>query len=91
MPNHEELLSFVLRAKNRRKIIFLLEKEAKLPAQLMRESGMYKGHTSRALKELAEKNLIFCKNPSDRAFRFYALSAKGKRILKAISELSKTI
>ena len=62
-----------------------------IPAQIMKETGMYKSHTSRALTELTGKNLIFCKNPSDRAFRFYALTAKGKKILKAISELSKQI
>lgn len=86
-----KLVSFVMRAKNRQKVLYLLENEAKIPAQIMKETGMYKGHTSRALKELSERNLIFCKNPEDRSYKFYAIARKGKDILKKIKEIRKTI
>ncbi|MEK6864773.1 MAG: winged helix DNA-binding protein [Nanoarchaeota archaeon] len=87
----ESLISFVMRAKNRKKVLAILESKPMIPAQIMKETSLYKSHTSRALKELTEKELVFCRNPDDRAFRFYALTAKGKKILKAISELSKQI
>ncbi|HII14696.1 MAG TPA: winged helix-turn-helix transcriptional regulator [Nanoarchaeota archaeon] len=89
--NGPELLSFVMRAKNRKLILALLEKGPKIPAQIMKETGMYKSHTSRALAELSGEKLVFCRNPGDRAFRFYALTPKGKKILKAASELSRQI
>lgn len=89
--NSSQLISFVMRSKNRKKILAVLENKPMIPAQIMKETGLYKSHTSRALTELTEKSLVFCKNPSDRAFRFYALTAKGKNILKAISELSRQI
>ncbi|MDI6738547.1 MAG: MarR family transcriptional regulator [Nanoarchaeota archaeon] len=78
----EQLISFVMRSKNRKIVLALLESKPMIPAQIMKETGIYKSHTSRALKELTEKGLVFCKNPNDRAYRFYALTAKGKRILK---------
>ena len=87
----ESLISFVMRAKNRKKVLAILESKPMIPAQIMKETSWPKSHTSRALKELTEKELVFCRNPDDRAFRFYALTAKGKKILKAISELSKQI
>ncbi|MBU2589733.1 MAG: winged helix-turn-helix domain-containing protein [Nanoarchaeota archaeon] len=86
MIKHPELISFILRAKNRKRILSLLEKEYKLPAQLMKETGMYKSHVSRTLKELKDKRLIACKNPDDHTFRFYTLTKKGKVILKEVKE-----
>lgn len=88
---NESLVSFVMRSKNRKTLMALLETKPMIPAQIMKETNMYKSHTSRALKELTEKGLVFCKNPNDRAYRFYALTAKGKRILKDIGELSRQI
>ena len=48
---------------------------------------MYKTYTSRTLKELSEKNLIVCKNPEDRSFRFYKITKKGKEILEEVQKL----
>ncbi len=84
-------ISFILRAKNRKAILMLLEKGPKLPAQLMKESGMYKGHTSRAIKELKDKDMVHCTNPNDRTYRFYALTPGGKKALNEIKKILKNI
>ncbi|MBU2638785.1 MAG: ArsR family transcriptional regulator [Nanoarchaeota archaeon] len=89
--NTQQLVSFVLRAKNRIKTLRALEKSPKIPAQIMKETGMYKSHTSRALKELKENNLIQCDNPNDRAYKFYTLTKAGKAILKKAREIKKNI
>ncbi|MDI6738082.1 MAG: winged helix DNA-binding protein [Nanoarchaeota archaeon] len=86
-----QVISFVLRAKNRIKVLAILENKTMIPAQIKKEAGMYKSHTSRALKELEEKGLIRCKNPNDRAYRFYALTKKGKEALKEASKLKAQI
>jgi predicted transcriptional regulator len=53
----------------------------------MKITKMYKSHTSRALKELVHKKLIICKNPSDRAFKFYKITSFGNKILNEVEKL----
>ncbi|MFH1972382.1 MAG: winged helix-turn-helix domain-containing protein [archaeon] len=86
MVSHPSLVSFVLRAKNRKKVLFLLERESMYSGRIGKETGMYKSHTSRALRELEDKGLIKCKNPKDRAYRFYSLTPLGKNVLKGIKK-----
>ena len=81
------LISFVARAKRRREVLKLLSKERKIQAKIMRETGMYKSHTARTLKELAGKNLIKCLNPKDRAFKFYKVTKKGEDALKEVEKV----
>lgn len=50
---------------------------------------MYKSHNSRTLKELAEKRLIICSNPNDRAYKFYKITTLGKNILKETEKIIK--
>lgn len=85
------MLSFVLRAKNRRNVLSLLTKGKLTPAQIMKKTGMYESHTSRALKELLNRKLITCKNPADRRFRFYAITASGKKIKKEAGRILREI
>jgi len=77
----QSALSYVLRAKNRMKVLNALENDRKISAQLEKETGMYKSHMNRTLKELQEKKLVICINPKDRSFKFYELSHEGKKIL----------
>jgi len=86
-----ELLSFVLRAKKRRAVLVLLSKERLTPAQIMKRTGMYESHVSRALKELLDKGTIECENPKERRFRFYKITNLGKEVLKEAEEIAKEI
>ena len=80
-------ISFIARSKRRLEILGLLKEDEKSQVELMKETGMYKAHTSRTLKELFMKKLIVCRNPEDRAFRFYKITALGKRILEEAEKL----
>ena len=55
--------------------------------ELMKKTEMYEGHTSRTLKELSDKKLILCRNQEDRVFRFYRITALGRKILEEAKKL----
>jgi predicted transcriptional regulator len=86
-----KLLSYVLRAKNRRTILLLLTRERLTPAQIMKRTGMYESHISRTLRELVKQKLIICENPNERRFRFYSMTSKGKEVAKEIENILKEI
>lgn len=77
-----KLISYILRAKNRRNVLTLLTKETLTPAQIMKRTKMYESHVSRTLKELQQKKLIVCKNPEDRRYKFYKTTEIGRKIEK---------
>jgi predicted transcriptional regulator len=81
------IISFIARSKNKLKILKILSKEEKSQVEIMKITKMYKSHTSRALKELVHKKLIVCKNPSDRAFKFYKITSFGNKILNEVEKL----
>jgi len=85
--NNAELISFIARAKRRFEILRLLKEHEKSQVALMKETGMYKTHTSRTLKELSDKKLIKCTNPEDREFKFYKITKKGKDTLEEAKRL----
>jgi DNA-binding MarR family transcriptional regulator len=74
-------LAFVLRAKNRVKILETLKNNKLISKQIEEKTGIYKSHVSRTLKELISKDLVKCINPEDRNFRFYEITQKGKKVL----------
>ncbi|MBS3072210.1 winged helix-turn-helix transcriptional regulator [Candidatus Pacearchaeota archaeon] len=88
MVEYPSLVSFVMRAKNRLQILSALEKEAKYSGLLAKETRLYKSHISRAIKELESKELIVCKNPLDRSYKFYSLTSKGKKVLDEVKKIT---
>jgi DNA-binding transcriptional ArsR family regulator len=76
-------VSFVLRAKNRRKILKALD-EPKLPSQLASELRMHISHVSRALAELEEQGLVECLTPEEKIGRLYRLTERGKEVRSQI-------
>ena len=85
------LLSYILRAKNRREVLLILAKEKLIPAQVMRRTKMYESHVSRTLKELSDKKLIVCENPNERRFRFYKATKFGVIIAKKVDKILNSI
>lgn len=83
------VISFIARSKRRLEVLKLLGENERSQAELMKITKMYKAHTSRTLKELSEKKLVLCKNPEDRAFRFYKITKKGKDLLEDAKKLIK--
>ena len=84
-----KIISFIARSKRRLEVLKLLKEHKRSQVELMKKTEMYKGHTSRTLKELSEKKLIVCRNPEDRVFRFYKITALGKRVLKEVQRIMK--
>jgi len=85
------ILSFVLRAKNRLKLLQTISTGQKISAQIQKETKMYKSHISRTLAELQKNKLVKCTNPQDRNFKFYALTSEGKKVLIEVSKILKDI
>jgi|GEM_PF-1032555 len=82
------LISFTARSKRRIEVLKLLSETQKMSQpEIMRTSKQYKSHNSRTLKELVEKKLISCINPSDRAFKFYKITQKGKEVLAGVESI----
>ena len=81
------IISFIARSKRRREVLkLLLEKQISQP-EIMRITKMYKAHTSRTIGELCDKKLAICKNPEDRAFKFYSITRLGREILRELPKV----
>lgn len=81
-----ELVSFVNRSQQRKKILSALEKPI-TPSQLSKATGLYLTHVSRALKELTEKGLVECLTPKERVEKYYRITALGRNVLNKIKEM----
>lgn len=84
MRNKYELISFILRARNRVEIIKQLKEGNKTATEISKATKMYKSHVSRALKDLMDEGLIECLNPNDREYKFYKLTRKCKNLFKEL-------
>ena len=82
MTNYS-LLSFVLRVERRKAILLCLD-NPKIPKEIAEICKVSIHNVSKSLKELKDKNLITCKNPKDKFYRFYVLTNKGKEIKETI-------
>ena len=80
-------VSFVLRSKNRRKILNLLKDSEKTPTELIKSTNMYPTHIHRTIRELKSKNLIETTNPEDNVYKFYKITKKGKETLKDVNKI----
>lgn len=76
----EETKDFVFRSVHRQKVLLSLKKESKRPVDVSGESGLSRGSTSRALKQLEGRELVRCVTPKRRMNRFYELTGKGEQI-----------
>ena len=90
--NGPELLSFVMRAKNRKLILALLEKGPKIPAQIMKETGMYKSQSEvvrDAIRELAYKYKIDAAPSIEEVRNILGRAAKksGKSLSQTVREI----
>lgn len=58
--------------------------EPHTPTELSRTINTHRSTTSRAILALEKKGLVKCITPKENMGRFYALTKKGKEILKKI-------
>lgn len=77
------MISFILRGERRRKILLSLDKPM-TPKEIAEKCKVSIHNVSKSLKELVDKDLIVCKNPQDKFYRFYEITKKGKDILSQL-------
>lgn len=75
--------SYVMRGKQRRKILAVLD-GPQLVSHIAKKSSLSLAETSRVLKGLVQKGLAECKNPQDHLGRVYGLTKEGYKIQKEL-------
>ena len=81
MKDNWYLISYLFRSQNRQKVLQALKRNPKTPKQLDELTNIRINHISNILKELLEKELVKCLNPSDKKGRFYEITEMGLEIL----------
>jgi len=76
---------WVLRGKQRRKIIKVLNKP-KMPTQIKEDTKLSLNNVSDVLREFRKKKIARCLNPKEKTGRLYELTAKGMRVREKIEE-----
>lgn len=80
------VLSYVARSKNRRRILLALENN-KLPSQLTKELKLQDSNVARALRELEQAKLVKCLT-SGKMGKIFQLTEEGKQIRKELTNMN---
>lgn len=75
----EEDYSWVVRGKQRKKVIKSLKKP-KIPTQIKEDTNLSLNNVSDVLRSFRQKKIVKCLNPNEKTGRVYELTKKGKRI-----------
>ncbi len=81
-----EILSFA-KGRTRRKCLEALSSGPKMPENIAKSSDEHLSHISRALRELADKELVECLTPKANKNRIYRITKKGNEVLKGLKEI----
>lgn len=76
----ERALSFVARRRYRRVVLGTLASGPRTPTDVEKSTGLHLSHVSAALRELADRGLVRCENPSVRKGRLYRLTELGRAV-----------
>ena len=82
-----ELVSFA-KSKTRKICLEVLKDGPKTPSYILKSSGEYLLHISRALSELEEKYLIKCLTPNRNKNRIYGITTKGLDVLSKLEKIN---
>ena len=80
--------AWVLRGKQKRRIISLLDEDPKMPTEIKEEANLSLNNTSDVLRLFAKKKLIKCLNPQAKTGRLYVLTEKGRIIKDKLNKKS---
>ena len=75
----EEDYSWVIRGKQRKKILKSMTKE-KIPTEIKEDTKLSLNNVSDVLREFRKKKIVECLNPKEKTGRLYKLTLKGMRI-----------
>lgn len=78
-------VGFVIRSKNRKKVMKSLSRDVRMPSQIAQESGIKTNHVSNNLKQLKEHDLVECVNPEAKKGRLYRFTEKGQLVYEKLN------
>jgi predicted transcriptional regulator len=82
-----ERYGYVVASDYRKKIVSMLAKGEKTPAQMAEEAGIYLSHVCATLSDLTKKGLVTCLTPTLRRGKIYSLTKEGREVLEKLKEL----
>jgi DNA-binding transcriptional ArsR family regulator len=77
-------ISFIVRSKNRLKLISIINDSFKLPSDITRQMGLRHSQVSVLLSDLKREGIVECLNEDERIGRLYKLTDKGKEAYNLI-------
>lgn len=77
--------SWVVRGKQRRKIIGSLNKE-KIPTEIKEDTKISLNNVSDVLRDFRKRKIVRCLNPKEKTGRLYKLTPKGRRIREMLEK-----
>ena len=81
--------SYIKASQNRRKILIALEDNVLMPSELAKISNISSAHTSRALRDLQDNDLVICITPKKRVGKLFVLTELGKEVLQCVKKYIK--
>ena len=82
----EDVLRYVNRSSYRVRTVKALGDKVLMPKEIAEGSGILQNHISNVLRELKDKNVAECLNPSVRKGRLYRLTEDGLEIYKELDD-----
>lgn len=80
----EDLVRYINRSGYRKRALKAIGNDVKMPKEIADESGILQNHISTVLRDLRERNVIECLNPTARKGRLYRITADSIEILDKI-------
>ena len=78
--------SYIKASKTRKKTLMALDENILIPSEISKITNVSPSHTSRALRQLEENNLIQCLNPEKRVGRLFVTTSLGKSVLNCFKK-----
>ena len=74
---------------SRKKVLLSLEGNVLMPSEIAKITSISPSHTSKALRELENNDLIQCLNPEKRVGKLFVLTELGKEVLQCVKKYIK--
>jgi len=74
---------------SRKKVLLALEGNVLMPSEIAKITSISPSHTSKALRELENNDLIKCLNPEKRVGKLFVLTELGKEVLQCVKKYIK--
>jgi DNA-binding transcriptional ArsR family regulator len=81
----QQLFDFVVASDTRLKIMAWLSQDVSTPTELAKKIEKHLSHVSRALRELQDRELVSCVNPSNTKPRIYSLTPQGINLVNEVN------